>query len=594
MRRGRRREVEKVSKDILIDQFKVIFKDLKPYYKTLFITLIFSVFGAILTIVGPNQVAKLTNAIAEGIMLGINLEYVKKLSFILLTLYLGSFLFTYIKDILLTIVTQKYSKNLRTKLSEKLNKVPLKYFDNNETGDILSRVSNDIDTISQTLNQSIGGLTSAVVTLIGVLIMMFKTNVVMSLTTIGASLFGMGLLVLIMMFSQKYFVLAQQKLGEINGHIEEVYSSLIVVKTYNGKEEVSKKFNSLNEELLSASFKSRFTGGLMPQVMNFIGAISFVSVSVVGSFLVMKGSITVGVIVAYMLYARLFSSPLATLSQALNSLQSTAAASKRVYSFLSEEELSSEVNIKKKISVKDALGKIEFKNVNFGYTDKLVIKNLSAKFEPSTKVAIVGPTGAGKTTIVNLLMKFYEINSGSILIDDINISELSRENVQCLFTMVLQDTWVFDGTIKENIIFNQKDITLEDVKKVAKEVKIDHLINTLPQGYDTYLGESDLLSSGEKQLITIARAMLEGAPFLILDEATSNVDVRTEKQVQSAMYKLMKDKTTFIIAHRLSTIKNADVILVLDQGNVVEMGGHEELLNKNGFYKELYDSQFEV
>ena len=592
-RRGGQRALEKVSSKDLKIQTKKIFKSLKPYYVILIITLVLAIFGAIFTIIGPNQLTKITDTIVEGLITGINLEYVKKLTIILFVLYFLSFVFTYFKDALMSYVTHQFTKSLRVEIINKLNILPLAYFDRNETGDILSKVSNDVDTISQTLNQSIGGLTSSIVTLIGVLIMMFKTNVIMTVTTILSTLIGIFIMLLIVKNSQKYFVKAQAKLGELNGHIEEVYSSLNVVRTYNGELETKKTFNDLNEDLAKTAFMGRFLGGLMPQVMNFIGNFSYVSVVIVGSILVMNNKITFGVIIAYMLYTRLFSSPLATISQAINSLQQTAASSKRVFDFLEEDEEAEDI-VKNKLKIKDALGKVEFKNVTFSYDGKRnVIKDFSSKFKPGTKIAIVGPTGAGKTTLVNLLMRFYEINSGSILIDDINIKDLSRENIHKLFTMVLQDTWVFKGTVRENIIFNQRNITEKELINASKSVGLHHTIKTLPNGYDTALDDNDILSVGEKQLLTIARGMLEKAPLLILDEATSNVDVRTEQKVQCAMDKLMKNKTSFIIAHRLSTIKNADIILVIDDGNIKEQGSHDELMKQKGFYYDLYNSQFE-
>lgn len=590
---GRHKVVEKVSTEELKTQLKNIFKSLKPFYFLLILTIIFAIFGAIFTIIGPSQLTKITDAIVEGFIYGIDISYVTKISAFLLTLYILSFVFSYVKDIIMSYVTQKYTKSLRKDITEKINKLPLKYFDKNETGDILSRVANDTDTISQTLNQSIGSLTSAVVLLIGVLIMMFKTSIPMTLTTIFSTIIGFILMIVIILYSQKYFIKGQEKLGELNGHIEEVYSSLTIVKAYNGQNIVKNKFNKLNESLNEATFKSQFFSGLMMPVVGFIGNFSYVSVCIVGSYLVMNETITFGVIVAYMVYVRLFASPLSSIAQAFSSLQATAAASRRVYNFLEEEEEKRGV-IKKYLLSDKVKGEIEFKNVSFGYTkNKLIIKNFSSKFKPGSKIAIVGPTGSGKTTLVNLLMRFYDIKKGDILIDGININDLSRENVHDLFTMVLQDTWVFDGTIEENIIFNNQNATLEDVIRVTKEVGLYHLIQTMPEGFNTKLGDSELLSTGEKQLLTIARAMLDESPFLILDEATSNVDVRTEKKVQLATDKLMKNKTTFVIAHRLSTIKNADVILLLKDGNIIEQGTHDELLKVKGFYFELYNSQFE-
>lgn len=591
--RGKRgRTYEDLPREEFINELKNLVRNLKEYKGSLIVTIILSIVGTIFTILGPNQLTKITDSIAEGILLGIDLKYIGKISLILLLLYVFSFIFSYIKDYIMAIITQKYTKNLRTELDNKLNKVPLKYFDSHQTGDILSIISNDVDNISQSLNQSIGSLTSAITTLIGVVIIMFITNFWMTITAISASLIGAGFMVFIMSKSHKYFVAHQQELGKLNAHIEEIYTFHNVVKTYNGDVEAKEKFDKYNETLFKTSFKSQFLSGMMPLIMNFVGNLGYVSVSVVGAYLVMNNHITIGVIVAYMLYVRLFQGPLASIAQGMHSLQHLGASSKRVEEFLAEDEMSDES--KKNTKLTKTKGNIKFNNVVFGYNkNKVVIRNFTTDIKPGSKIAIVGPTGAGKTTIVNLLMRFYEIDEGEILIDDINIKDLTRENVQNLFGMVLQDTWIFEGTVMDNIIYNNDQKPIEEVCEITKSIGLDHVIRSLPKGYETILTDAEVLSSGEKQLLTIARAMLDNAPFLILDEATSNVDVRTEKMVQKAMDKLMEGKTSFVIAHRLSTIKNADLILVLKDGNIVEQGNHNKLLKADGYYAELYNSQFE-
>ena len=496
----------------------------------------------------------------------------------------------------MTDVANKFAKSLRSKISRKINKLPLKYFDRNSIGDVLSRVTNDVDTIAQSMNQSLTTLVSSGTLFIGTIIMMFYTNWIMALTAILSSLIGFVLMFLILGKSQKYFVARQVELGRLNGHIEEIYSGLNVVKVYNGKKEADKKFDELNKGVYEANRKSQFLSGLMQPIMNFIGNFGYVAVCIVGAILTMNDMISFGVIVAFITYVRLFTNPLSQIAQAMTQLQSTAAASERVFEFIDEEEMSDQKEITKVLNKKDVKGNIEFQNVVFQYdnNDKPTIKNFSAKALPGQKVAIVGPTGAGKTTMVNLLMKFYDINSGDIKIDGISTKELSRENIHDLFTMVLQDTWLFSGTIRENIAYNDENISDEKIAEVCKTVGLDHFIKTLPHGYDTELSENDSVSAGQRQLLTIARGILQDAPFLILDEATSNVDTRTEELVQKAMDKLTEGKTSFIIAHRLSTIKNADLILVMKDGNIIEQGNHDELMEQNGFYADLYNSQFEL
>ena len=524
-----------------------------------------------------------------------DMEAIQKIALFLVAIYLCSALFNYIESISMTDVANKFAKSLRTRISEKINKLPLKYFDKHQTGDILSRVTNDVDTIAQSMNQSLATLVSSITLFVGTIIMMFYTNWVMALTAIISSSIGFVFMFAVLKISQKYFIERQVELGNLNSHIEEIYSGLNVVKVYNGKREADEKFDELNKKVYNCNQKSQFLSGLMQPMMNFIGNFGYVAVCIAGALLTMNNLTTFGVIVAFIMYVRLFTSPLSQIAQALTSLQSTAAASERVFEFADEPEMSDQSNITNKLERTDVKGKIEFDNVEFYYdgNEKPTIKDFSAIAKPGQKIAIVGPTGAGKTTMVNLLMKFYEINSGDIKIDGVSTKDLTRENIHNLFTMVLQDTWLCSGTIKENIIFNKEGITDEQVEKVCETVGLSHFIKTLPHGYNTEVSDNDNLSAGQKQLLTIARAMLQDAPFLILDEATSNVDTRTEELVQKAMDKLTEGKTSFIIAHRLSTIKNADLILVMKNGNIVEQGNHEELMKLNGAYAELYNSQFE-
>ena len=525
-----------------------------------------------------------------------NIDKIKNIDILLICIYLISAIFEYFEAILMTDVSNNFARKLRGNISSKINKLPLKYFDKHVIGDILSRVTNDVDTIAQSMNQSLSTLVSAITLFVGTIIMMFVTNSVMAITAILASLFGFVFMSLVLSKSQKYFVAKQNELGALNGHIEEVYSGLNVVKTYNGEKISNEKFDELNDKLYKANWKSGFLSGLMMPMMSFIGNFGYVAVCVVGALLALNGHISFGVIVAFIVYVRLFVSPLSQIAQAMTSLQSTAAASERVFEFLDEKEMADESNIKTTLDKEKVKGNIEFKNVEFKYdgNDKPTIKNFSAKAKAGEKVAIVGPTGAGKTTMVNLLMKFYDINKGEILIDGVSTKDLTRGNIHDLFTMVLQDTWVFNGSIKDNIIYNTSDVSMEMVESVCKTVGLDHFIKTLPDGYNTILNDNDSVSAGQRQLLTIARGMIQNAPFLILDEATSNVDTRTEELVQKAMDKLTEGKTSFIIAHRLSTIKNADLILVMNEGNIIEQGNHEELMKQNGFYAELYNSQFKL
>ena len=523
-----------------------------------------------------------------------NMDKIKDIAILLACLYIISAIFSYIEGLSMIKVANGYAKRLRTSISEKINRLPLKFFDHNLSGDILSRVTNDVDTVAQSLNNSLSTLVSASTLFIGSIIMMFVTNYIMAITAILSSLIGFVLMFIILGKSQKYFTRRQTELGNLNGYIEEIYSGLNVVKTCNAKEETTLEFDKLNDKLYDCNRKSQFLSGLMQPIMSFIGNFSYVAVCVVGALLVSKDMISFGTIVAFIMYVRLFTNPLSQIAQAMTSLQTTAAASERIFGLLEDAEMSSEDNITKKLDKNKVKGNIEFKNVKFGYDDdKVIINDFTAKVKAGQKVAIVGPTGAGKTTMVNLLMKFYDINDGDILIDGTSIRDIKRSNVHDLFTMVLQDTWLFNGTVKENIIYNQKHVSDKKVEEVCKIVGVDHFIKTLPDGYDSVISDNDSVSSGQRQLLTIARGMISDSPFLILDEATSNVDTRTEELVQKAMDKLMENRTSFIIAHRLSTIKNADLILVMKDGNIIEQGNHNTLMKKNGFYANLYNSQFE-
>jgi len=566
----------------------------KPFIGLVCIALILSMASSILSIVGPDKLKDMTNVIVEGLLTGINLEKIKEIGLLLVCFYSLSLIFNYSQSLIMATVTNKFSYKMRSEISSKINRLPLSYFDKTTIGDVLSRVTNDVDTIGWTLNQSLGTIVSALTMLIGSLFMMFKTNWIMALTAILSSILGFILMTIILSRSQKYFTAVQNELGKINGYIEEVYSGHNVVKVYNGKEEVSKEFDKINEKLYINGQKSQFYSGLMHPLMHFVGNFGYVMVCIVGALLTMNNIISFGVIVAFMIYVRLFTQPLSQIAQSMNQLQSTVAASERVFEFLDEREMLDESHKKDYLKKSEVKGDIEFSHVKFGYdANKLVIKDFSAKVKAGSKIAIVGPTGAGKTTIVNLLMKFYEINDGDILIDGISTKDLTRENIHNLFVMVLQDTWLFEGSIKDNIRYNQKNVSDERIIEVCKVVGLNHFIKTLPNGYDTILGDIESLSQGQKQLLTIARSMILDAPFLILDEATSSVDTRTEILVQEAMDKLTKGRTSFIIAHRLSTIKNADLILVMKEGNIVEQGNHKTLLKQNGFYAELYNSQFQ-
>ena len=566
----------------------------KDYYRLIIFAIVLSIISSIFSIIGPGKVRDIINEITIGLTSTINMEVIKDITLFLAVMYVLGAIFHYVEAYLMAIMTNKLSKDLRNKISVKINKIPLKYFDSTSYGDILSRVTNDVDTISRTLSESVSDLVSSIVLFIGVVLVMFITNPVMAITGILASLIGFSLLAFILAKSQKYYEIQQKELGNLNGHIEEAYSGHNVVKVYNNVENSKDEFEKINEKMFNSSIKSHFLSGLMPPIMGFIGNFGYVAICIVGSILVINGKINVATIVSFMMYTRLFTSPLSTIAQGFIELQSAAAASERVSEFLSESELEDESSKTLVLDRNKVEGNIEFNHVVFGYDDdKNIIKDFNVSVEKGEKVAIVGPTGAGKTTMVNLLMRFYEIKNGSITIDGVNTRDITRENVHDLFCMVLQDTWVFEGTIKENIIYNRKNITDNEVEDACRVVGLDHFIKTLPLGYDTVLGDIESLSAGQKQLLTIARGMLSDAPFLILDEATSSVDTRTEELVQKAMDALTKGRTSFIIAHRLSTIKNADLILVMKDGNIIEQGSHNELMEKNGFYTELYNSQFQ-
>lgn len=565
---------------------------MKKYSFALIIAFIFAIGGSIITVISPDKLSEVTDLIIKGIVAGINMDKISSICLTLAGLYGVSVVLSYLQGFIMATVTQKTTKELRSDISNKMNKLPLKYFDKTTVGDVLSRMTNDVDTIGQTLNQSIGTLVSAISLLLGSLYMMTTTNITLTITAVLSTIIGFGLMMLIISKSQKYFEHQQRYLGEINGHIEEAYTGHSVMKVYNAGEETNEKFKILNDNLKQSAWKSQFISGLMMPLMSFIGNFGYVTVCVVGAVLAFNNKISFGVIVAFMMYIRFFTQPLAQFAQAATSLQSTSAACKRVFEFLQEEEMEDESN--KNISLENVEGHVKFEHVKFGYDkDKLIIKDFSADIKSGQKVAIVGPTGAGKTTLVNLLMKFYDVNSGTIKIDGVPIQSLSREKVHELFCMVLQDTWLFEGTIRENITYNKEDVSQSVIVSACKAVGVDHFIRTLPDGYDTVLDDNTNLSAGQKQLITIARAMVKNAPLLILDEATSSVDTRTELLIQEAMDKLTVGKTSFVIAHRLSTIKNADVILVMKDGDIIESGNHEELLSENGFYAELYNSQFE-
>lgn len=573
----------------------------KRYMPAILTALLIAAVGTVLQIIGPEQLKDMTNEIARGLpalvdgqaaMGAIDFEAISGIAILLVILYASSGIFSFLESYIMATVTARISQKMRSGISRKINKLPLKYFDKTSYGDVLSRVTNDVDTIGQTLNQSLDNLVRALTMFVGSLIMMFYNSWILALTAIGSTIVGFAFMMFIMGKSQKHFQAQQEGLGDINGHIEEIYSGHHVVKAYNGGTGAIKVFDGINNTLYVSAWKSQFLSGLMMPIMGFIGNLGYVAVCVVGAALAMNGTISFGVIVAFMMYVRFFTQPLSQVAQSLQTMQRTVAASDRVFRFFDEEELADESQKSEKLEA--IKGNVEFRNVQFGYDkDKMIINHFSAAVKSGQKVAIVGPTGAGKTTIVNLLMRFYEIDNGEILIDGIPTHAVTRENVHEQFCMVLQDTWLFEGTIKENIVYSKSGVTDGEVENACKATGLHHFIRTLPDGYDTILNDKANLSAGQKQLITIARAMIQDAPLLILPEATSSVDTRTEKHVQEAMDQLTHGRTSFVIAHRLSTIKNADIILVMKDGDIVEKGRHNELLEANGFYAELYNSQFE-
>ena len=564
----------------------------KKYWAVMVITFVCAVGGTVFTLVGPGKISELTNLVQIGLSSSIDMSQIVPIGTLLITFYITSAVLSCTQGVVMARVTQKISKNLRSDISEKINRLPMAYFSQISTGDVLSRVTNDVDTIGQSLNQSVGTLVTSVTQLVGALFLMLFTNITMAFTAVIASLIGFAAMMLVMRKSQKHFVMQQKHLGEINGHVEEVYAGHMVVKAYNGEKAAKAAFDTMNLDLRNSGFKAQCLSGLMMPFMTFIGNFGYVVVCIVGALLAMNGQILFGVIVAFMMYVRYFTQPLAQIAQAAQALQAAAAAGERVFEFLEEKEMSDESQIED--HTMNASGAVLFQNVQFGYDDnKIIIHNLTAEVKPGQKVAIVGPTGAGKTTIVNLLMRFFEIQGGTIRLDGVSISDLCRKTVHDQFCMVLQDTWLFEGTIRENIVYNTPNISDAKLDEVCRAVGLHHFVRTLPKGYSTILDDHVSLSQGQKQQITIARAMLADRPMLILDEATSSVDTRTEAKIQSAMDALMANRTSFVIAHRLSTIKNADMILVLKDGDIIERGTHDELLAQNGFYAELYNSQFE-
>lgn len=576
-----------------IGALKKILLYCKRYLPAVIVALIFAVGGAYTTIIGPEKISDLMNEITSGIVAGIDMDAFLDICITLVILYSAGSILNYGQQFITATVTQHTSRRLRSDISEKINKLPLRYFDTSTKGDILSRVTNDVDTISQTLSSSSANLISSVVLFFGVIYKMFRTNFVLSIVTIAASLLGFALMGAILKKSQIYFNRKQADLGRMNGHIEEIYTNHNIVHAFGAKQQEKDKFDDINQKLYDSNWKSQYLSGMMHPIMGFMGNLSYALIFIVGVAFIVNGNdaVTLGTIISFAIYARLFSQPLSTFAQSMTAFQQASAASKRVFELLEAEEMDDE---SAKTTVPENIkGDIEFKHVKFGYSpDKTIIHDFSASLKAGQKVAIVGPTGAGKTTMVNLLMRFYEVDSGDITIDGISTKSMTRETVHDLFDMILQDTWLFEGTIRENLEYNKKNVTDEDLDRACSAVGLKHFISTLPQGYDTMLSDALNLSEGQKQQLTIARAMIKDAPLLILDEATSSVDTRTELVVQEAMDNLTKGRTSFVIAHRLSTIKNADIILVMKDGDIIEQGSHSELLKKGGFYADLYNSQF--
>ena len=556
--------------------------------------LILAALGSVLTIIGPDQIGKITNLMEEGLTGTINMAAIGKIGIVLVGIYLASAIFTFSQHYIMATVTLETSKKLRQDLSEKINRVPMSYFNQTAQGDVLSRITNDVQTLQQGLVNSLPGIISAATQFVGCLMMMFLTEWRLALCVLGVTFGGLLLLMFIMSHSQRFFLARQENLGKLNGFIEEMYSGHEVIRISQAGKQVTGQFDELNEAVYDSNWKSQFLSGILQPLMTVIGNIGYVAVCVVGAILTINGVIPFGVIVSFVLYVRLFTAPLTQIAQGMTNLQTASASATRIFDFLETEELSDESG--KSARVDAPKGAVEFSHVRFSYPDhpeKVIIKDFSAHVSPGQKVAIVGPTGAGKTTMVNLLMRFFEINSGSISIDGVNTADLRREDLHRLFAMVLQDTWLFDGTVRENLVYNMEGISDDDLRRVCEACGLSHFVQTLPQGFDTVLSDSTAISAGQKQLLTIARAMLQQSPMLILDEATSSVDTRTEVLIQKAMDVLMQGRTSFVIAHRLSTIKNADLILVMKDGDVIESGTHEELMNQGGFYRDLYNSQFD-
>lgn len=578
-----------------LKSFWKLLKYCKAYLPVIIIAIVFAVGGTVCTIIGPEKTKDLTDIIQKGLIAGIDMSAFVEVCIMLIILYAVGALLSYGQQFIMATVTQKVSKKLRSNINRKINVLPLNYFDTTTKGDILSRVTNDVDTISQTLSQSTANLVGAIALFVGVVVMMFKTNAILAAVTIGSSVLGFVLMFCVLRVSQKYFVRVQNEIGDINGDIEEVYTNHNVVKAYNAQQSERAKFKKLNMKLFDSNWKAQFLSGLMMPIMTFVGHLSYVLIFVVGTVFIVNGNdaVTIGTLIAFVMYARLFSQPLTTIGQSMTSIQTASAASKRVFDMIESEEMADESD--KTVVLEEVEGNVTFEHVNFGYLpERTIINDFSADLRKGQKVAIVGPTGAGKTTMVNLLMRFYELNGGDIKIDGVSTKDMKREAVHDLFDMILQDTWLFEGTVRENLVYNKQGVTDEQLDAACAAVGLTHFIKCLPHGYDTVLNEESSLSEGQKQQFTIARAIIKDAPLLILDEATSNIDTRTELVIQNAMDKLTENRTSFVIAHRLSTIKNADIILVMRDGDIVEQGNHEQLMAKNGFYAEIYNSQFAV
>jgi ATP-binding cassette subfamily B protein len=586
-----RRHRNEKPKD-LVGTWKKLFNYCNKYIAGIILALVCATLGTILTLMGPDKLSQMTDCITEGITGIMDMDRIFQIGITLVIMYAAGYVMTATQGWTMATITQKVTKQMRSDISGKINRLPMSYYNKTSTGDVLSRVTNDVDTIGQSLNQSLGNFVHAIVLFVGSLVMMLTTNVTMTLTAVLASLIGFTFMFMIMGRSQKYFTRQQKCLGKLNGHVEEMYAGHTVIKAYNEEENSGKIFDELNHDLYESGLKAQCLAGIMQPLMGFVGNLGYVAVCVVGGAMALNGKISFGVIVAFMMYVRYFTQPLSQIAQAMQSLQSAAAAGERVFEFLEAEEMTDESG--KTAKLQNIKGDVEFDHVKFGYDDsKVIIHDFSAKAKSGQKIAIVGPTGAGKTTLVNLLMRFYELQGGDIKIDGISTKDLRREDVHSQFCMVLQDTWLFEGTVRENLVYCAENVSDEKITKACKAVGLDHYIRTLPNGYDTVLNDQVNLSQGQKQQLTIARAMIADKPMLILDEATSSVDTRTEQQIQNAMDMLMENRTSFVIAHRLSTIKNADLILVLKDGDIIESGTHDELLQKNGFYAELYNSQFE-